>query len=108
IESHITRLVSRCIEGLSSRGFEVLTPLDPTRRAGLIGLRVDDPDGLFRFLADHRIDVGYSRTYQTLRVDLHLYNNDDDVQTLLNSSHVSISYAVFCLKKKTIYSQKIR
>src|SRR5438067_9904877 len=29
----------------------------------------------------------------------------DRKSTRLNSSHVSISYAVFCLKKKTCYSQ---
>src|SRR5699024_12231251 len=30
------------------------------------------------------------------------FNNVDRKSTRLNSSHVSISYAVFCLKKKTI------
>src|SRR5690625_6239399 len=31
-----------------------------------------------------------------------LKNNPDRKSTRLNSSHVAISYAVFCLKKKTI------
>src|SRR5207249_12051616 len=32
----------------------------------------------------------------------HRENREDRKSTRLNSSHVSISYAVFCLKKKTI------
>src|SRR5438874_8275009 len=32
--------------------------------------------------------------------------NQDRKSTRLNSSHVEISYAVFCLKKKNIYHEK--
>src|SRR5699024_12182794 len=32
------------------------------------------------------------------------YESGDRKSTRLNSSHVSISYAVFCLKKKSIYT----
>src|SRR5690625_6090501 len=34
-------------------------------------------------------------------VDLHIVSVEDRKSTRLNSSHVAISYAVFCLKKKT-------
>src|SRR5699024_11723048 len=34
--------------------------------------------------------------------------SEDRKSTRLNSSHVSISYAVFCLKKKTPYRRTIR
>src|SRR5699024_7754499 len=43
-----------------------------------------------RFYNDVRIKAGF--------------NKEDRKSTRLNSSHVSISYAVFCLKKKNIYS----
>src|SRR5690625_7002006 len=33
-------------------------------------------------------------------------DNQDRKSTRLNSSHVAISYAVFCLKKKTKYNNK--
>src|SRR5437868_7928470 len=36
----------------------------------------------------------------------HIRNTQDRKSTRLNSSHVSISYAVFCLKKKTITNNK--
>src|SRR5438067_8336397 len=43
----------------------------------------------------------FNRTEQ-LRDPSHVRLNKDRKSTRLNSSHVSISYAVFCLKKKTI------
>src|SRR5690606_39678976 len=36
--------------------------------------------------------------------DLVLVTHEDRKSTRLNSSHVKISYAVFCLKKKTAYT----
>src|SRR5437868_11451756 len=46
----------------------------------------------------------YKKQIQSLRTgkeSLHLPDFTDRKSTRLNSSHVSISYAVFCLKKKT-------
>src|SRR5699024_12188204 len=41
-----------------------------------------------------------SEAIQYLAKELEMENNEDRKSTRLNSSHVSISYAVFCLKKK--------
>src|SRR5690349_14026445 len=38
---------------------------------------------------------------------LELYRSADRKSTRLNSSHVEISYAVFCLKKKKKYQQRV-
>src|SRR5699024_12483595 len=43
-------------------------------------------------------DSPYTSVY-----DLFAYQLEDRKSTRLNSSHVSISYAVFCLKKKICY-----
>src|SRR5699024_11975550 len=43
---------------------------------------------------------------RTRRSILHIHVLIDRKSTRLNSSHVSISYAVFCLKKKSSYSNK--
>src|SRR5690349_24169645 len=40
--------------------------------------------------------------------DNHLYRAQDRKSTRLNSSHVEISYAVFCLKKKKKKSKKYK
>src|SRR3712207_7454124 len=38
-------------------------------------------------------------------VSYHIRNHEDRKSTRLNSSHANISYAVFCLKKKTRHHQ---
>src|SRR5690625_1652902 len=43
---------------------------------------------------------GHAEKFKLL-VDLNLTRKEDRKSTRLNSSHVAISYAVFCLKKKT-------
>src|SRR5438067_3912997 len=53
---------------------------------GLLRLRVE---GLRGMLGRHELAVA-----------LHVHDGRDRKSTRLNSSHVSISYAVFCLKKK--------
>src|SRR5690625_5515809 len=45
-------------------------------------------------------DKAYKVTYQTKVKDRVLDPEEDRKSTRLNSSHVAISYAVFCLKKK--------
>src|SRR3989442_8241120 len=74
--------VLRSVESLERDGFEV-TRL-PVDRYGLV-----DPDALRDAL----------RPDTTLVSIMHA--NKDRKSTRLNSSHVRISYAVFCLKKKT-------
>src|SRR5436305_4830820 len=48
-----------------------------------------------------------SRRPRTLRHRHHWRNSEDRKSTRLNSSHVRISYAVFCLKKKKTKKQII-
>src|SRR5437868_10358666 len=75
--------------------------------------QADDPVDLFRLCCQHqdRNMAGRRIAFQNL-ADLQpghfrqhqIENNErrvDRKSTRLNSSHVSISYAVFCLKKKT-------
>src|SRR5690606_41639525 len=50
-------------------------------------------------LATH--EVGHGRRTALVRHVRHLDARQDRKSTRLNSSHVKISYAVFCLKKKT-------
>src|SRR5439155_24823273 len=60
-------------------------------------------DGFFEQLADvgrHEFDL--QRAAVETR-DVEQCVDEDRKSTRLNSSHVAISYAVFCLKKKTIY-----
>src|SRR5438309_8196148 len=65
--------------------------------AGQIGSRTDPPHCTSR----HRVDVDRARDWPYLSEPESL----DRKSTRLNSSHSSISYAVFCLKKKKQHTQ---
>src|SRR5207245_7320789 len=55
-------------------------------------------------LPEHRIhDTLYRRNRRPTRLPVLVIQRIDRKSTRLNSSHGSISYAVFCLKKKTLY-----
>src|SRR5207249_9702582 len=73
----------------------VRVPIERPDTASLVRQRLlanaDDVDALF-VLAALRVQDGYLEEGLTIL---------DRKSTRLNSSHVSISYAVFCLKKKT-------
>src|SRR5207249_701054 len=61
---------------------------------------------------DARADIrallnDYVRAVETKDLDLLRRRGRDRKSTRLNSSHVSISYAVFCLKKKTSLSRRM-
>ena len=77
------RLVTRALEGLQERGrgADILTPLDPAQRAGVIALRSDDP--VAEFERCRRVGVDIGAIIGSLRIDPHGYNDDDDIDRLL-------------------------
>jgi selenocysteine lyase/cysteine desulfurase len=81
IESHVSGLVDRLFDGLDALGATVVTPRDPRRRGPLVCIRALDVGELVEALAADRIVV--SSREDKLRVALHLYNVDEDVDTLL-------------------------
>src|SRR5690606_40984043 len=70
---------------------------NPTQEVtiGLIGKYVSLPDA-YKSIIEAFIHAG-----AVLECKVHLKLISDRKSTRLNSSHVKISYAVFCLKKKT-------
>src|SRR5207302_10493617 len=91
----IKRLVaSRVSRGLERRQRSVLEPAQ--ERAGIVNPNRLDASGQIVFaLLDERF--GHRGHFGNRPVDRK--------STRLNSSHVKISYAVFCLKKKNIYTE---
>src|SRR5699024_11289684 len=58
---------------------------------------------------DSMRDIHWKASAKTGELQTRLYDKmTDRKSTRLNSSHVSISYAVFCLKKKNIYEDAAR
>src|SRR5256885_11665860 len=65
-------------------------------------LAVDHPESVQVYVNERFVPAGSSslRLYQVARPRLPVTATEDRKSTRLNSSHLVISYAVFCLKKK--------
>src|SRR5699024_12302054 len=78
-------------------------PSFPTRRSSDLGLRCDfgSQRHLGKIDLEKRAALGMLSVEPGVRENEHAESGSlDRKSTRLNSSHVSISYAVFCLKKK--------
>src|SRR6266702_3176929 len=63
---------------------------------------------LFRPRTQPPTDRGIHTSWTVTAVAAPASSSRDRKSTRLNSSHVAISYAVFCLKKKKVFRAKIR
>jgi selenocysteine lyase/cysteine desulfurase len=81
IEQHVLALGERLIEGATDLGATVVTPADPARRGPLVCVRSTDVAALVSALAPERIVV--SSREDKVRIALHFYNVEEDVDTLL-------------------------
>ena len=83
IEQHVAGLATRLIDGLEELGAVVPTPRDPARRGPLVCVRSTDVGALVETLAAERITC--SERDANLRISLHLYNVEDDVDRVLDA-----------------------
>jgi cysteine desulfurase / selenocysteine lyase len=82
ISAHVERLVTRCINGLIDLGQDVITPLDPGKRAGVIVIRSQQAAELFDVCRRQRVDIG--TVVGGVRVDPHGFNNEQDIDRFLH------------------------
>jgi selenocysteine lyase/cysteine desulfurase len=78
----ISRLASRCIEGLLDAGIPVRTPIEPGHRAGVVAFDTPSAAELAEYLRSREVDVG-GYQWGLGRVDPHAFNNEDDVARFL-------------------------
>ena len=83
VEQHVLGLTGYLQEGLLDRGVELLTPLEPSRRGGIVSIRMEDSADADRFLADNGIDAYHYE--DILRGDCHLFNDRSDVDSFLEA-----------------------
>jgi selenocysteine lyase/cysteine desulfurase len=84
VERHVLELSERLVRGLLQRGIEVVTPLDPTHRAGIVNFAAERPEDLRLFLRQRGVDVWGYDAEQRMRADPHVYNDEQDVDRLLD------------------------
>ena len=82
IRGHISRLTDAIIEGADEAGFEVITPRDHSRMAGIVTMKCRDSKQLFASLMEENIVVSIREGL--IRVSPHFYNSPDEVKTLRN------------------------
>ena len=78
VRAHNTRLTTVLAEGALERELTVNTPLDPTKRAGWIGIDFDGSERVCRGLIAERVFVDY-RPGCGIRVSPHMYTTDEEI-----------------------------
>src|SRR5438477_8073793 len=78
----------------------------PTRRSSDLFQGSNAPRGRVRDVERLPAELNPPALVHDERLDFMLRSGLDRKSTRLNSSHMSISYAVFCLKKKKMTTQK--
>jgi selenocysteine lyase/cysteine desulfurase len=87
IERDSKNLVEYLISRLDETGYQVLTPLDPSRRAGIVTFRVAEDESIHREVAMElrRRGILVSPRYGGLRACCHFFNDREDVEVLLDN-----------------------
>jgi cysteine desulfurase / selenocysteine lyase len=80
LHAHVEGLATRCIEGLHDRGAEVLTPRDPSARAGVVAAAHPDIGRVFSECRRRGVDIG---AIGSLRIDPHGFNTAQDIDAFL-------------------------
>jgi selenocysteine lyase/cysteine desulfurase len=83
IEAHVRRLVDRLLAGLDELGANVATPRGDGEHGPLVCVTSTDAHALVEALAGDRIVT--SERDSNLRISLHLYNVDEDVDRILDA-----------------------
>ncbi len=82
VEERVLALSGYAIERLKEEGFEVITPDDRQKRAGIVVFKVKDPQEKVRELAKRKIIV--SQRGPGIRVSTHFYNTYEEIEKFID------------------------
>lgn len=85
VERRVLELSGNVIEGLLQRGAVVRTPREAGRRAGIVAFANGAPVALSRFLRERDVDIWGWERQQLVRVDPHVYNNEQDIERFFDA-----------------------
>lgn len=77
----ILKLTQRIIEGLQAIGIEVVTPLEPESRSGIVVYKAQNPTQSLKKL--RKLNIFVDRKPQAIRVSPHFYNTEEEVDRFL-------------------------
>jgi selenocysteine lyase/cysteine desulfurase len=85
IEKHILSLTERALDGLLSRGYEIVSPRGPGERSGILSFRHPSiaPEMVAARLADASIDLAVRGN--ALRISPSFYNDDGEIERFLKA-----------------------
>ena len=81
IEQHVLTLGARLLDGLSELPLEIVTPSDPSLRAGIVAWLDADPRSMAAALSARGIEVTGSSG--RVRAGIHVYNDETDIDRLI-------------------------
>lgn len=84
IERHVLTLGTRLLEGLMGLPLEIITPVDPELRAGIVAWLDADPRATAAELSRRGIEVTGSSG--RIRAGIHLYNDESDIDRLIKAT----------------------
>lgn len=85
VSRHALRLTDRLMAGLDTLGAEVLTPREPSRRAGIVTARFPGRDGEKVAAELNRRKVVVSPRFGSTRFSPHFFNSSDDIDRALDA-----------------------
>jgi selenocysteine lyase/cysteine desulfurase len=83
IDAYVREITGRCMDRLLSDGYKLATPREDAHRGPSIAIRSTDENALVAKLAERNIVT--SCRDGNVRAMFHFYNNDADVETLLEA-----------------------
>jgi selenocysteine lyase/cysteine desulfurase len=89
IEAHVLELTARLREGLVELGLEVLTPAEPSRRAGNICIARTDGTRFAELLAERGVLVWEADG--RVRYSVHLYSDSADIDRAIEASRHAVT-----------------
>ena len=91
IEQHALTLSGQILDAVTDLGFERMTPVEPSQRAGNVCFMVDDLDAMLGELERERVLIwGTYAGFGRLRVSTHVYNDSQDVERCIEALRRSL------------------
>lgn len=83
IRRRVVEHTQHLVDGATERGYEVLSPVTPDRRGGVVNVQVDDPDTIEASLLESGFNV--SSRAGGIRLSPHFYNTAAEMESVLDA-----------------------